>query len=412
MAGAAADALHPDGRAAHQAGLAGPAVDLVVELEIPGVPVGVVIAGVRERRASGLDGRREDLPQGPVEPLDGLGPERRRGRLRVDARVEERLVGVDVAHTGDAGLVEEQALDPAATGPEDVPELGRSDLEGLGAEAGQLAAGALRLALETEQEAELADVAEADLVPPVLEADDQPDVLVARRPLGREQELPGHLQMENERPGALALDEEHLAPAPDAEDAAAAQGLERFPAARPEERTVQELDPGDRPAVEARLERPRDGLDLRQFGHAAILANPLRPRLICPPASTKMPLMKSKGVLAMILGWAVPGLGHAIQRKYVRAALFFVSIFAMTGLGLAMGGRVYPFQTENPLTILAFFADVGNGIFYVLARYLHWGVGSLERATFEFGTAYIAGAGLLNFLVALDAFDIGTGKKS
>jgi hypothetical protein len=122
--------------------------------------------------------------------------------------------------------------------------------------------------------------------------------------------------------------------------------------------------------------------------------------------------MKSKGVLAMILGWAVPGLGHAIQRKYVRAALFFVSIFAMTGLGLAMGGRVYPFQTENPLTILAFFADVGNGIFYVLARYLHWGVGSLERATFEFGTAYIAGAGLLNFLVALDAFDIGTGKKS
>ena len=29
-----------------------------------------------------------------------------------------------------------------------------------------------------------------------------------------------------------------------------------------------------------------------------------------------------------------------------------------------MGGRVYPFQTDNPLTILAFFADVGNGLFY------------------------------------------------
>jgi hypothetical protein len=122
--------------------------------------------------------------------------------------------------------------------------------------------------------------------------------------------------------------------------------------------------------------------------------------------------MKTKGTIAMVLGWAVPGLGHAIQKKYVRALLFFVSIFAMTGLGLAMGGRVYPFQTENPLTILAFFADVGNGVFYVLSRVLHWGVGSLERATFEFGTAYIAGAGLLNFLVALDAYDIGAGKKS
>jgi hypothetical protein len=121
--------------------------------------------------------------------------------------------------------------------------------------------------------------------------------------------------------------------------------------------------------------------------------------------------MKIKAVAAMLLGWAVPGLGHAIQRKYARAAVFFVSILAMTALGLAMGGRVYPFQTENPLTILAFFADLGNGLFYGLTRLLGWGPGELERATFEFGTAYIAGAGLLNFLVALDAHDIAAGKK-
>jgi len=122
--------------------------------------------------------------------------------------------------------------------------------------------------------------------------------------------------------------------------------------------------------------------------------------------------MKIKGIAVMILGWAVPGLGHAVQKKYLRAVLFFISILAMTGLGLAMGGRVYPFQTENPLTILAFFADLGNGLFYGLSRLIGWGGGELERATFEFGTAYIAGAGLLNFLIALDAYDIGAGKKS
>ena len=138
--------------------------------------------------------------------------------------------------------------------------------------------------------------------------------------------------------------------------------------------------------------------------------------------------MKIKGVVAMVLGWAVPGLGHAVQKKYVRAGLFFISIFAMTALGLAMGGKIYPmylqkprtvlevvfnlFRKENPLTILAFFADLGNGLFYGLAHYFRWGGGSLERATFEFGTAYIAGAGLLNFLIALDAYDIGAGKKS
>jgi len=121
--------------------------------------------------------------------------------------------------------------------------------------------------------------------------------------------------------------------------------------------------------------------------------------------------MKLKAFAFMILGWFVPGLGHALQKKFVRAALFFVSIFAMTAMGLAMGGRVYPFQTDNPLTVLAFFADIGNGLFYGLSRFLAWGPGQLERATFEFGTAYIAGAGLLNFLVALDAFDIGVGKR-
>jgi hypothetical protein len=122
--------------------------------------------------------------------------------------------------------------------------------------------------------------------------------------------------------------------------------------------------------------------------------------------------MRLKALVPMVLGWLVPGLGHVVQKKYARGVVFFVSVFAMTGLGLAMGGKVYPFQTENPLTILAFFADVGNGLFYALSRVLAIGPGALERTTFEFGTAYIAGAGLLNYLIALDAHDIAAGKKS
>jgi hypothetical protein len=122
--------------------------------------------------------------------------------------------------------------------------------------------------------------------------------------------------------------------------------------------------------------------------------------------------MNIKGILAMVLGWLVPGLGHVLQRKYARGLVFFVSILAMTGMGLAMGGKIYPFQTENPLTILAFFADIGNGAVYLLSRLLPIGLGDLKLVTFEFGTAYIAGAGLLNFLIALDALDIAAGKKS
>ncbi|MCK4644621.1 MAG: hypothetical protein KAU46_00045 [Candidatus Aminicenantes bacterium] len=83
----------------------------------------------------------------------------------------------------------------------------------------------------------------------------------------------------------------------------------------------------------------------------------------------------------------------------------------MAALGLLMGGKIYSFQTENPLTILAFFSDLGYGLLYFFSKIFSFGSGNLERVTFEFGTAYIAGAGLLNYLVALDAFDIARGKK-
>jgi len=122
--------------------------------------------------------------------------------------------------------------------------------------------------------------------------------------------------------------------------------------------------------------------------------------------------MNIKSLLSMVLGWLVPGLGHIVQKKYARGLVFFVSILAMTGMGLVMGGKIYPFQTENPLTILAFFADIGNGVVYLLSRLLPIGLGDLKLVTFEFGTAYIAGAGLLNFLIALDALDIAAGKKA
>lgn len=134
-----------------------------------------------------------------------------------------------------------------------------------------------------------------------------------------------------------------------------------------------------------------------------------------------------KPYVCLLAGWFVPGLGHLLQKKFWRGAIFLLAVLVMTGMGLAMGGRIYPlylekpqtlfeivanlFKKENPLTLLAFFADLGNLLVYALSRFLSFGQGALERLTFEFGTAYIAGAGLLNYLIALDAFDIARGKK-
>jgi hypothetical protein len=122
--------------------------------------------------------------------------------------------------------------------------------------------------------------------------------------------------------------------------------------------------------------------------------------------------MNIKALSLLILGWFFPGLGHAAQKKYWRALIFFLCVSGMAGMGLLMGGKIYSFQTENPLTILAFFSDIGIGLLYILAKVIPFGLGNLKNVTFEFGTAYIAGAGLLNYLIALDALDIALGKKT
>jgi len=121
--------------------------------------------------------------------------------------------------------------------------------------------------------------------------------------------------------------------------------------------------------------------------------------------------MNIKAISSFILGWFIPGLGHIYLKKFWRGLIFFACISAMIILGLVMGGKIYSFQTENPLTILGFFSDLGLGIVYFLSKIFSFGQGNLKSMTFEFGTAYIAGAGLLNYLAALDAYDIGIGKK-
>jgi len=122
--------------------------------------------------------------------------------------------------------------------------------------------------------------------------------------------------------------------------------------------------------------------------------------------------MNTKAIAYFILGWFIPGLGHAALKKFKKAIFFFLAITSMAALGLIMGGRIYSFQTENPLTVLAFFSDIGAGSLFLLAKMFSFGLGNLKTISFEFGTAYIAGAGLLNYLIALDAFDIATGKKN
>ena len=55
---------------------------------------------------------------------------------------------------------------------------------------------------------------------------------------------------------------------------------------------------------------------------------------------------------------------------------------------------------------------MGMGLPYFLARWAFGYAGDIEGPGFEYGSAFILTAGLMNLLLILDALDISRGMKS
>ena len=116
-------------------------------------------------------------------------------------------------------------------------------------------------------------------------------------------------------------------------------------------------------------------------------------------------------VIAPAVGWLVPGLGHIVQKRWIRGLLLLFSVFAMFLLGMAMQGKVYAPNTGDILDMLGFVGDLGAGGLYIVSKGMGWGQGAIYRATADYGTKYIVVAGLLNIICAVDAYHIALGKK-
>jgi hypothetical protein len=117
------------------------------------------------------------------------------------------------------------------------------------------------------------------------------------------------------------------------------------------------------------------------------------------------------GVGTLVAGWLVPGLGHIIQKRWIRGGLIFAAVLCMFLFGLGMEGKIYTFNTGDLLEILGFVGNIGAGILYFVARVQDWGQGNIHRALADYGTKFIIVAGLLNVISAIDAYHIGIGKK-
>ena len=115
--------------------------------------------------------------------------------------------------------------------------------------------------------------------------------------------------------------------------------------------------------------------------------------------------------LLCVAAWAIPGAGHFWLGRVQKGAVFLVALTMLFVIGLSLHGRLFPFELSEPLVALAAFANAGLGLPWIVGRSLGLGNGIVTAVTYEYGNTFLIVAGLLNFLVVLDAYDIGAGRK-
>jgi len=129
----------------------------------------------------------------------------------------------------------------------------------------------------------------------------------------------------------------------------------------------------------------------------------------------------AKAWLMGTLGWFLPGFGHLVQGRWVRALLLGGAVWACFVGGLWMGGHLFVVTGNEQglaalLQVPPMIANLGSGVLYLVCWL--FGVGFSDdplhaaRATYEYGNTFLLVAGLLNYLSMLDAFDISAGRKS
>lgn len=119
-----------------------------------------------------------------------------------------------------------------------------------------------------------------------------------------------------------------------------------------------------------------------------------------------------RGIAVALMGWLVPGLGHALLKMWGRAIAIFLAVGFLVYLGAGMRGNLFAPGGEDAFARLGFAADLGSGSFYFLARTLETSGADVSHADGDYGTRFLATAGVLNLLAALHAYEAARGRKA
>jgi len=113
-----------------------------------------------------------------------------------------------------------------------------------------------------------------------------------------------------------------------------------------------------------------------------------------------------------VAGWLVPGLGHVLMKMWGRAAACFLTVGILVIIGTAMRGNVFSSSGSDAFDSLGYLADLGTGTFYFVARSLETKGPDVSHAGGDYGTRFLATAGVLNLLAALHAYEAARGRKA
>jgi hypothetical protein len=126
-----------------------------------------------------------------------------------------------------------------------------------------------------------------------------------------------------------------------------------------------------------------------------------------------IPKKRNDTALAIaIAAWLVPGAGHLLVGRRARALAIFVAVGGLAITGYFLRGNVFSHRPGDAFGLLGFLADVGSGVFYGLARFLERRGPDVSRAAGDYGTRFVAAAGIVNVLAMLDAYEIALRRRS
>jgi len=111
-------------------------------------------------------------------------------------------------------------------------------------------------------------------------------------------------------------------------------------------------------------------------------------------------------------GWLVPGLGHALLKMWGRAVVCFLTVGVLVMVGAGMRGNLFTSRGNDAFDSLGYIADLGTGSFYLVARSLEADGPDVSHADGDYGTRFLATAGVFNLLAALHAYEAARGRKA